>query len=58
MGKLVRQKLTKKQVKIYEELTGFKTTGEVYIQRWDKRTQKKIDKLMDELYPPEKEQNQ
>lgn len=31
-------------------MSGFKTTGEVYIHAWDKRTQRKIDKLIAGLY--------
>lgn len=49
---LKKTKLSPKEVKAYEEMSGFKTTGEVYIQTHDKKTQAKIDKIMEELYLP------
>lgn len=55
MAKFIRKKFTPEQVKAYEEMSGFKTTGEVYVQTWDKKTQKKIDKIMDDLYLPPKD---
>ncbi len=50
MSRLVKHKVAKKDVPSFEKLLGFKTTGDIYIQRWDKKTEKKIDKLMEKLY--------
>lgn len=49
---LIRKRVADKDVPAYEKVLGFKTTGEIYVQTWDKKTQKKIDKLMEELYLP------
>lgn len=54
MAKLIRKKLSKKGVKAYEKMAGFKTTGEVYVQTYDKKTQAKIDKIMEDLYSSKK----
>lgn len=54
MSKIIKTRLTPAAVKAYEEMSGFKTTGVVHVHTWDKKTQKKIDKIMDELYLPSK----
>ena len=52
MTKIIKEKLTKRSAKAYAKMSGFENTGEVYLHRWDKRTQKKIDKILEELYFP------
>lgn len=47
---LVRKLVPKKSVKAFEKMLGFKTTGEIYIQTHDSKTQVKIDKLLENLY--------
>ena len=52
MAKIIKEKVPKKYVKDWEQLLGFKTTGKIEIHHWDRRTQKKIDKILEELYLP------
>jgi len=54
---LVRKKLSPAGVKRFEKMAGFKTTGEVYIQTHDSKTQSKIDEMLEKLYLPKQKAN-
>ena len=47
---LIRKKLSKKEALKYCEISGLQPTTEVYIQTYDDETQKKIDKIISQLY--------
>lgn len=50
--KIIRTKLSPKAVKTYEEMSGFKTTGEVYLDMWDEKTGRAIHALMLGMFTP------
>lgn len=47
---IIHTRVPDDQVPAFEELLGFKTTGEIYIDSHDPETQAKIDSILEELY--------